>query len=110
TPRDLVSINRSLSHTPAINENLSDVSSLLIQVLSENIFELPEIRTLIDRAIAEEPAANWNDGGIIRDGFNTELDELRRIASSAKQVIAAFEASERERSGISSLKVRFNNV
>ncbi len=110
TPRDLIALNRSLSQTPTINSTLSDAQSLLIQVLSENIFELPAIRELIARSIADEPPLNFNDGGIIRDGFNDELDELRNISNSAKQIIASFEEQERQRTGILNLKVRFNNV
>ena len=110
TPRDLQALCRSLSRTPNINSSLSDVSSLLLQVLSENIFELPEIQNLISRAIADEPPLNFNDGGIIRDGFNVELDELRNISTSAKQIIAAFEEQERRRTNISNLKIKFNNV
>lgn len=108
--RDLLALNRSISQTPNINLSLSDAQSLLLQVLSENIFELPEIRDLIARAIADDPPLNLNDGGTIRTGFNTELDELRAISTSAKQVIASFEEQERARTGIGNLKVRFNNV
>ncbi len=110
SPRDLVALRRSISQGPKINEVLSDASSLLLQVLSENIFELPEIRDLIGRAISDEPPINISDGGVIRDGFDPELDELRGVATSAKQTIAAFEEKERSRSGISNLKIRFNNV
>ncbi len=110
TPRDLIALNRSLSQTPNINSTLSDANSLLIQVLSENIFELPEIHSLISRSISDEPPLNFNDGGIIRDGFNDELDELREISHSAKQIIAAFEEQERRRTNISNLKIKFNNV
>ncbi len=110
TPRDLIALNRSLSQTPNINQTLSDAKSLLIQVLSENIFELPEIRDLIERSIDEEPPVNLTDGGVIRDGFNQELDELRQISRTAKQTIAAFEETEKRRTGISNLKVKFNNV
>lgn len=110
TPRDLVALVRSLSKTPAINENLSDAKSLLIQVLSENIFELPELRRLIESAVNDEPGINVGDGSVIRPGFNAELDEIREAAGNAKRVIASFEASERERTGIGNLKVRFNNV
>lgn len=110
TPRDLIALNRSLSQTPNINSTLSDASSLLLQVLSENIFELPEIRDLISRSISDEPPLNLNDGGIIRDGFNPELDEFRQISTSAKQIIASFEEQERRRSGIANLKIKFNNV
>jgi len=110
TARDLVALKRSVSQGPKINEALADVTSLLLQVLSENIFELPEVRDLIERAINEEPPVTLAEGGVIRDGFDAELDELRGIATSAKQTIAAFEEQERTRSGISTLKVRFNNV
>jgi DNA mismatch repair protein MutS len=110
TPRDLIALAQSIGQTPEINAALSDASSLLLQVLSENIFELPETRNLIANAIVDEPPANLTDGGYIRTGFNAELDELRSIASSVKTVIAGFENDERERSGIATLKVRFNNV
>ncbi|MBV9216058.1 MAG: DNA mismatch repair protein MutS [Acidobacteria bacterium] len=109
-PRDLVALKRSIEQGPKINEVLADATSLLIQVLVENIFELPEIRELIDRAIADEPPINTADGGVIRYGFDAELDELRDISTSAKQTIAAFEEREKERTGIGNLKVRFNNV
>lgn len=110
TPRDLIALNRSISQTPKINFALSDAQSLLLQVLSENIFELPEIRDLISNSISDEPPLNLNDGGIIRIGFNEELDELRNISNSAKQTIAAFEEDEKRRTGIANLKVKFNNV
>lgn len=109
-PRDVLALNRSIGQAPLINESLSDAKSLLLRVLSENIFELPEIRELIGNSIADEPPANLSDGGVIRGGFNAELDELRSISTSVKQTIAGFEESERSRTGIANLKVRFNNV
>ena len=110
SPRDLIALNNSIKQTPKINSTLSDAQSLLLQVLSENIYELPEISELINSAIADEPPLNTNEGGIIRSGFDEELDELREISRSAKQTVAAFEESEKRRTGISNLKVRFNNV
>lgn len=110
SPRDLLALNRSLSQTPKINFTLSDAISLLLQVLSENIFELPEIRELIGRAISDEPPLNIADGGVIRDGFDGELDDLRNISKSAKQTIAAFESNEKQRTGINNLRIKFNNV
>jgi DNA mismatch repair protein MutS len=110
TARDLVAVKQSIAQAPAVNALLADTTSLLLQVLSENIFELPEIRELIERGLNEDAGVSVTDGGVIRDGFDTELDELRKVSSSAKQVIAAFEAEERERTGISNLKIRFNNV
>jgi DNA mismatch repair protein MutS len=110
TPRDLIALCRSISQTPNINATLSDAQSLLLQVLSENIFELPDICSLISRSISDEPPLNFNDGGVIRDGFNEDLDELRNISTSAKQIIASFEEAERQRTGIFNLKIKFNNV
>src|SRR5688500_417341 len=108
--RDLIALNRSLSQVPGINNALSDVSSLLLQVLNENIYALPELAGLIGKAIADEPPINLSDCGTIRDGFNAELDELRNVSRSAKQTIASFEEQEKTRTGIGNLKVRFNNV
>jgi DNA mismatch repair protein MutS len=110
TPRDLIALKNSITQTPKINSALSDAQSLLLQVLSENIFELPEISRLIAVAIADEPPPNLTEGGIIRSGFDSELDELRDISRSAKQTVAGFEDSEKRRTGISNLKVRFNNI
>jgi DNA mismatch repair protein MutS len=108
--RDLIALNRSLSQVPGINTALADVSSLLLQVLNENIFALPELTDLIDRAISDEPPPNLTDGGTIRDAFDEKLDELRNISRTAKQTIAGFEENEKTRTSIGNLKVRFNNV
>jgi DNA mismatch repair protein MutS len=108
--RDLLALERSLSQVPKINETLGDAQSLLIQVLSENIFELPEVCSLIRSAISDDPPLNISDGGTIRSGFNDELDELREISRNAKQVIATFEEQEKTRTGIQNLKIRYNNV
>ncbi len=110
TPRDLVALRSSLEQVPAIRQTLSDAGPSLLQILYESIDELPVIRDLIASAISDEPPANISDGGVIRDGYHAELDELRATSSNAKQTIAALEARERTRSGINSLRVRFNNV
>ena len=110
TPRDLLALNRSISQTPNINTTLSDAQSLLLQVLSENIFELPEVRRLIENSISDESPTNSADGGVIRAGYDIELDELRNISQSAKQTIAGFEEREKKRSGIHNLKIKFNSV
>jgi DNA mismatch repair protein MutS len=72
--------------------------------------ELPSIRTLIEEGIADDPPVKLSDGGAIRDGYESELDELRGISRNAKQTIASLEARERARSGIGSLRIRYNNV
>ena len=110
TPRDLMAMLRSLNQVPAIREVLSGLPASLLQVISENIDELPDVRTLIANAINDEPPAKLSDGDVIRAGYSTELDELRSISGNAKQIIAALEATERARSGIGNLRIRFNGV
>lgn len=110
TPRDLLALKTSISKTPFINQTLSDAQSLLLQVLSENIFEFPEIKNLIESAICDEPPVNFNDGGVIRENYDSDLDDLRTVSNSAKQIIAAFEDEEKKRTGIANLKIKFNSV
>lgn len=110
TPRDLVAMLRSLNQVPDIRAALSGLPSSLLQVLAENTDELPDVRTLIGHAISDDPPAKLSDGGTIREGYSTELDELRSVSKNAKQIIAAMEASERNRSGIGNLRIRFNGV
>src|SRR5205085_5159421 len=110
TPRDLAALRRSLEQVPLIRQALSDAEASLLQVLVESADELPEVCELLARAISDDPPLNLSDLGAIRDGYSTELDELRVVNRDAKQTIAALEARERARSGIASLRVRFNNV
>ena len=110
TPRDLNAILRSLYQVPAIRENLAALPSSLLQVLSESADEVPEICALLVKAISDDPPAKISEGDTIREGYSTELDELRSISRNAKQIIATLEATERTRSGISNLRIKFNNV
>lgn len=108
--RDLVALRQSLEVTPMLRRTISESRTSLLQVLAEGLDELEDVRALIAEAIAEEPPAASNEPGMIRDGYNAELDELRNLAQSGKSYIAAIEARERGRSGITSLKVKFNNI
>ncbi|MBV8857048.1 MAG: DNA mismatch repair protein MutS [Acidobacteria bacterium] len=110
TPRDLVALRRSLNQVPAIRQALSDAEASLLQVVVENADELSDVRELVGRALSDDPPVNFSEGGVVREGFDAELDELRSISRDAKQTIAAIESRERARSGINSLRVRFNNV
>ena len=110
TPRDLCAMLRSLDQVPAIRETLSGLESSLIEVLVENTDELPDVRNLIATSINDDPPAKVVDGGVIRDGYSPELDELRSVSRNAKQIIATLEATERGRSGINNLRIRFNGV
>jgi len=110
TPRDLVAILRSLNQVPAIREVLGGLDASLLEVLVENTDELPDVRELITRAINDDPPIKLTDGDTIREGYSAELDELRSTSRNAKQIIAALEATERSRSGINNLRIRFNGV
>ncbi|MEW6207789.1 MAG: DNA mismatch repair protein MutS [Acidobacteriota bacterium] len=110
TPRDLVALKNSADAIPLIRELLADATTSLLEVLNESLDELTDIRELIERGLDPEPPATMNDGGYIRAGYNAELDELRELASSNKTIIAQIESRERARTGIASLRVKFNNV
>lgn len=109
-PRDLAALRRSLDEVPKIRETLADAKSSLLQILYESADELGDVRILVERAISDDAPAKLSEGGAIRAGYSAELDELREVSRNAKQIIAALEARERARSGIASLRVRFNNV
>lgn len=110
TPRDLCAMLRSLNQVPLIRQTLAEQTSSLLQVLVEHTDELGDVRELIAKSISDDPPAKLNDGDVIRDGYSIELDELRAISRNAKQFIAAMETTERTRSGISNLRIRFNGV
>jgi DNA mismatch repair protein MutS len=110
SPRDLFALERSLNQVPLIRRALSDSQTSLLQILNESMDEMQELRALVAEAIADDPPAKLSDGGAIRDGFSSELDELRSISRNAKQTIASLESSERARSGIATLRIRYNNV
>jgi DNA mismatch repair protein MutS len=108
--RDLIALRQSIEVIPSLRRTIEHSRASLLQVLGESMDELDDIKSLIADAIADEPPATITEPGMIRDGFNPELDELRNLAHSGKSYIAAIEARERGRTGIASLKVKFNNV
>jgi DNA mismatch repair protein MutS len=108
--RDLVALKTSADSIPRIKEMLADATASLLEVLAESLDELEDLRELVGKSIADDPPATLTDGGYIREGYNADLDELRGLATSSKSFIAGIESRERARTGISSLKVKFNNV
>ncbi len=113
-PRDVLALGRSLEKIPALKRcfdtGCPPGQSARLRALHERLDELPDVANLILEAIADEPPLDLADGGTIRAGFNPELDELRDLSRNGRQYIAQIEARERQRTGIQSLKVRFNNV
>ncbi|MBK5277108.1 MAG: DNA mismatch repair protein MutS [Desulfuromonadales bacterium] len=108
--RDLRSLHDSLCHLPGLLERLSGLQSPLIAALQHSIDPLTDLRGLILGGIIETPPFSLREGGIIAPGYNTELDELRAISSEGKGFIARLEAQEKARTGISTLKIRYNRV
>jgi DNA mismatch repair protein MutS len=109
-PRDLLALGRSLEKIPALRRCFDTQQAARLRSIHERLDELPDVTNLILEAIADEPPLNLADGGTIRAGFHAELDELRDLSLNGRQYIAQIEARERQRTGIQSLKVRFNNV
>jgi len=109
-PRELVALRQSLAAVPRVKLVLHDVRAPLLGSLLAELDDLTDVRDLIARTLIDEPPAVAREGGFTRDEVDTELDELRTVSRSGRQVIAEMEARERARTGISSLKVRFNRV
>ena len=109
-PRDVAALARSLAVIPSIRKRLSDSKSARLNDIRERMDEIADVRDAVLNALAEEPPVNLADGGAIRDGFSAALDELRDISRNSKTYLAQIEVRERARTGIASLKVRFNNV
>ncbi len=109
-PRDLVGLRQSLAVIPRLRMVLSQLQAPLLGSLVAELDELVDVRSRIESTLVDDPPAFARDGGFIRDGMDTEIDSLRTISRSGKQVIAEMEDRERARTGIASLKVRFNRV
>jgi len=112
-PRELVALRKSLAQLPVLKNFVTPPvagGSELLRELHEQIDELTDVRETLEKAIAEEPPALASDPGIIRGGYSAELDELRTLSQHSKQIIASMEERERKRTGIGSLKIRFNQV
>src|ERR1022692_3151673 len=110
SPRDVLALGRSLEKIPALKRCFDTQQAARLRNLHDRLDELTDVAGLILEAIADEPPLNLADGGTIRAGFPAELDELRDLSLNGRQYIAQIEARERQRTGIQSLKVRFNNV
>lgn len=119
-PRDLKTLQTSLERLPALREDLAALPALeasatsgprgLSQSLLQELAEFPLLTALLSDALHEEPPASPKDGNLIRNGYSPELDELRNASREGKNWLAKLQESERQRSGIDTLKIKFNNV
>ncbi|HNO11425.1 MAG TPA: DNA mismatch repair protein MutS, partial [bacterium] len=109
-PREIRALCESLKQIPELINNLSNFKSDAIRGAVQAIHILDQLTDHIDNALVDEPSVQIKDGQVIREGYNEELDVLRRMAFDGKSYIAGIQQRERERTGIASLKVQFNNV
>ena len=109
-PRDLVSLRQSIAAVPRVRMLLEEFQAPLVRSLAAELDDLADLRGDLDRTLLDEPPAMARDGGVVRDGVDPEIDDLRGISRSGRQRIAEMEEAERARTGISSLKIRYNRV
>ncbi len=109
-PRDLIAIKNSITHLPAIKKALLSSQEAYLKSISDEISEFSLLRSLIESSIMDNPPLSLRDGGIIKKGYNKEIDELRKVSTSGKDFIAELEMSEKKKTGISSLKVGYNKI
>ena len=109
-PRDLIAFQSSLSMLRSVKCILKDMESDLLKEIYEELDPLEELCDLVGRAIQEEPPLAMKEGGIIKDGYNEEVDRLRKAKSEGKNWLADLETKEREKTGIKNLRIRYNKV
>ena len=109
-PRDVLALSSSLAKIPAVRAALGRIPAERLQVLHGAVDELGDLRQRIDTNIVPEPPISLSDGGVLQGGIDKELDELRDLSRNSKQYLAQIEQRERQRTGIASLKVKFNSV
>lgn len=108
--RDLVALNASICRLPAIRKRLASATSSLLTEISMKLDTLQDVAQLIGKAICEDPPVSLKEGGLIKEGYNEELDKLISVTRDGKAWIAELASSERKRTGISNLKVGYNRV
>lgn len=109
-PRDLIAFRNSIHMLPPIKTLMSDFQSPLLKRLYEQLDTLDELYELIERSITEEPPLTLHDGGILKEGYNEEVDRLRKAKTDGKSWLADLETKEREKTGIKNLKIKYNKV
>lgn len=109
-PRDLIGLRNTLNKLPDIQQQLKNFSAPLLKKLSRLISEFPELCNLLQKAIVENPPVTMREGGVIREGYDAELDELLALSENAGQFLIELEEREKKRTGLSTLKVGYNRV
>lgn len=110
TPRDVKALAKTAEQMPLIKSLIANCRTALLKGLESRIHELKEIAALVDNAISDDPPQVVKDGGVIKDGFNPELDRLRGIIKNGRSIIDDIENREKEKTGIKNLKIGYNRV
>jgi len=109
-PRDVLALSASLARIPRVRSAMEPLKAERLDNLAAALDDLPELRQRIDATIVPEPPLSFVEGGVVSGGVDAALDELRDLSRNSKQYLARVEERERERTGINSLKVKFNSV
>lgn len=109
-PRDLATLRETIHRLPTLHSLLTETAEAPLQALAEPLAPWPERAALLEKALVAEPPMLIRDGGVIADGYDADLDELRNLSRNADQFLLDYEASERERTGLTQLKVGYNRV
>jgi DNA mismatch repair protein MutS len=109
-PRDVLALAASLAKIPSVKTAVTRLAAERLQTLHSALDELADLRTRIETTIVSEPPLSFADGGVIAEGVDRDLDQLRELSRNSKQVLAQIEQRERSRTGIASLKVKFNSI
>lgn len=110
SPRDIYSLGQTCARLPGLKQCVSKVKSPLLEKLNSEIDELNDVSSLVENAIVDDPPLTMKDGGIIKDGFNEEIDRLRKITGGGKDILAEIEEREKAATGIRNLRVGYNRV
>lgn len=109
-PRDLIAFKNSISMLPPIKSLLEEFDGALLKNIQNDIDAMEELCSLVDRSIMEEPPISVREGGLIREGYNEDVDKYRNAKTEGKTWLAELEAKEREKTGIKNLKIKYNKV
>ncbi len=109
-PRELKALSQTIGEFPNIKNKLELVPNFLLQNINKRIVDMKNVYELLESALVDEPPVNLKDGGVVREGFHSELDEIRNIRENAKEMLLSIEAREREKTGISKLRINYNKV
>jgi len=110
SPKDIYALGQTCARLPGLKQCISRVDSALFRKLNSEIDELNDVSSLVENAIVDDPPLTLKDGGVIKDGFNEEIDRLRKITGGGKDILTEIEERERAATGIRTLKVGYNRV